>query len=140
MSIRVVLRVAALCLAGLVAHAGDAPAQTQTSLLRSAQQHAAAGTLRSPALPVLESVDVATRPVRVQPPTAPVSQQTAPPKCDRGRRALIGGLIGTGGAIPAAVVAHRRWENEAGNGAGAAATMLALGAAAGAFIGLATCD
>jgi hypothetical protein len=59
--------------------------------------------------------------------------------CRRGRRALFGALIGTTAAAPLAALAHKRWENEAANGAGAAATTLALGAAGGAFIGLATC-
>jgi hypothetical protein len=59
--------------------------------------------------------------------------------CRRGRRALFGALIGTAAAAPLAAVAHKRWENEAANGAAAAATTLALGAAGGAFIGLATC-
>jgi hypothetical protein len=59
--------------------------------------------------------------------------------CRRGRRALFGALIGTTAAAPLAALAHKRWENEAANGGGAAATTLALGAAGGAFIGLATC-
>ena len=59
--------------------------------------------------------------------------------CRRGRRALLGALIGTAAAAPLAALAHKRWENEAANGAAAAATTLALGAAGGAFIGLATC-
>ena len=59
--------------------------------------------------------------------------------CRRGRHALFGALIGTAAAAPLAAVAHKRWENEAANGAAAAATTLALGAAGGAFIGLATC-
>ena len=53
--------------------------------------------------------------------------------------ALFGALIGTAAAAPLAALAHKRWENEAANGAAAAATTLALGAAGGAFIGLATC-
>ena len=59
--------------------------------------------------------------------------------CRRGRRALLGALIGTTAAAPLAALAHKRWTNEAANGAGAAATTLALGAAGGGFIGLATC-
>src|SRR5688572_10945729 len=59
--------------------------------------------------------------------------------CRRSRRALLGALIGTTAAAPLAALAHKRWENEAANGAAAAATTLALGAAGGAFIGLATC-
>ena len=59
--------------------------------------------------------------------------------CRRRRRALLGTLIGTAAAAPLAALVHKRWENEAANGAAAAATPLALGAAGGAFIELATC-
>jgi hypothetical protein len=138
--IRTVLRVTAMCVAGLTAHAVDAPAQSHATILRSVQQQASVGTLRTPALPALERAGGATRPTAVRSPTPAASQQTAPRTCRRGRRALIGALIGAGGSIPVAVLAHERWENEAANGAGAAATMLALGAAAGALIGLATCS
>lgn len=68
------------------------------------------------------------------------TQQASPPRCRRGRRALIGALIGIGAAAPLARFAHTRFENEAASGAAAAATTLVLGAAAGAFVGLATCD
>ena len=67
------------------------------------------------------------------------AQQALPPRCRRGRRALIGALIGAGGTLPFVGVVHSRFENEAANGTAAAATAVALGAAAGAFIGLATC-
>ena len=64
---------------------------------------------------------------------------TTPRKCRPGRRAWIGALIGAGASIPLAKLAHDRWENEAANGAGAAATTVLLSAGAGALIGLATC-
>jgi hypothetical protein len=67
------------------------------------------------------------------------NQTTSARTCRRGRRALLGALIGTAAAAPLAALAHKRWENEAANGAAAAATTLALGAAGGAFIGVATC-
>jgi hypothetical protein len=109
-------RAGRLVLAGLLILPVAAEAQP-TPLYEAAQRQAALETLR---------------PAAVQP-------RPVPPTCRRGRRALIGALIGVGASIPLAVVAHTRFENEAASGAGAAATTLALGAAAGAFIGLSTC-
>lgn len=72
--------------------------------------------------------------------TAPNNaRQTPPAKCRRGRRSLIGALIGAGGTLPFVGLVHTRFENEAANGTAAAATAVVLGTAAGAFIGLATC-
>lgn len=70
---------------------------------------------------------------------AAASSATTPRTCRPGRRAWIGALIGAGASIPLAKLAHDRWENEAANGAGAAATTVLLSAGAGALIGLATC-
>jgi hypothetical protein len=64
---------------------------------------------------------------------------TTPRKCRPGRRAWIGALIGAGASIPLAKLAHDRWENEAANGAGAAATTVLLSAGVGALVGLSTC-
>ena len=109
-------RAGTLVLAGLLMLPAVAEAQPAT-LFEAVQRQAAMETLRA----------------------APAQRRTVPSVCRPGRRTLIGALIGAGASIPLAVVAHKRFENEAASGAGAAATTLALGAAAGAFIGLATC-
>jgi hypothetical protein len=68
------------------------------------------------------------------------ARQASPPACRRGRRAFIGALFGAGAGGGRAPFVHTRWENEAANGAAAAATMVGLSAAGGAFLGLATCS
>jgi hypothetical protein len=73
--------------------------------------------------------------VRTQPAAPSSSQATTGLNCPRARRIWIGALVGAGAAAPLAKIVHRRWENEGGNGAAAAATTVAIGAAAGAFIG-----
>lgn len=71
---------------------------------------------------------------------APASPRaTTPRKCRPGRRAWIGALIGAGASIPLAKLAHDRRENEAANGAGAAAATVLSSAGAGALVGVATC-
>ena len=132
----VVVRAVGLCVVALMASAIDVQAQTETTLLPRTQEYAMLGRLR---LPAIDSAQLSKARVIIHTPTAPVQQQAPSSKCRRGRRAVIGALIGAAGAVPLAVLAHTRWENEAANGTAAAATAVALGAAAGAFIGLATC-
>jgi hypothetical protein len=79
-------------------------------------------------------------PALVQPAPASPSRQPVGRTCSRGRRTWIGALIGAAAAAPVAKVAHDRFENEAANGTAAAASMIALGVAGGAFIGLSTCQ
>ena len=67
------------------------------------------------------------------------AQQAAAKRCRPGRRAWMGAIIGGAAITPVAVLVHERWENEAANGGGAAATTIAIGSAAGALVGLATC-
>ena len=135
----ITLRALAFCLVALMLSALDANAQAQVLSEFDASRISKPGRLTLPVLRPLEN-PVVLNAVRVNDTTVRNrGQQTAPSKCRRGRRALIGALIGIGGSVPLAVLAHTRWENEAANGAAAAATTLALSAAGGAFIGLATC-
>ena len=130
------IRAAAFCVIGLLGFVLEAHAQQEALLARDTRASVYLGGLKLPTLPELERPSVPSRGSITH---ALEAQQAPAPRCRKGRRALIGALIGTGGAIPLAVLAHTRWENEAANGAAAAATTLVLGAAAGAFIGLATC-
>jgi hypothetical protein len=75
----------------------------------------------------------ASKTTQLAAPSSP--QATTGLNCPRSRRIWIGALLGAGAAAPLAKIVHRRWENEGGNGAAAAATTVAIGAAAGAFIG-----
>lgn len=73
-----------------------------------------------------------------------ISRNTAAqksPRCNRGRRALIGGLIGGAASYPLANLAYRRFDNEAATDTGAALAALVIGgsAAAGALIGWNSC-
>lgn len=134
----VTVRVVALCLVGLMGPVLDAKAQTE-GLPRGEQQHARRVRLTLPVLPPLDAplfwqTSVLTR---LQAGSSP--QLAAPQTCRRGRRAWIGALIGAG-AAPLAVFVHKRWENEGGNGAAAAATTVALAGGAGALIGSMTCQ
>jgi hypothetical protein len=79
-------------------------------------------------------------PAFTQPEATPSGRQPTRRDCNRTRRAWIGALIGAAAAIPLAKVAYDRFENEAANGTSAAAAMIGLGAGAGAFIGLSTCQ
>ena len=134
----VTARAVALCMMALVGFALDAQAQEKTLLARVTQERAHPGGLKL-VLPELERASVARRGPITTALHAPVQQPASPPRCRRGRRAVFGALIGAGAAAPLAALAHTRWENEAANGAAAATTTVLLGAAAGAFIGLATC-
>lgn len=128
-----------LCLAVLLGSVRSAQAQPQ---LAPVLQHRAEklGGLTVPALPALEPRFISPA-VPTQPDLASSSRQsTTKQTCRRARRTWIGAVIGAAAAAPLAKVAHDRFENEAASGAGAAATVLALGAAAGAFIGLSTCQ
>jgi hypothetical protein len=129
----------ALCAVGFFGPVRPAQAQSQ---LTPVLQHRAGtlGGLTLPAMPALEAWSNLPA-VRTRPNLAPSSlQSTTKRTCRRGRRAWVGAVIGAEAAVPLAKVAHDRFENEAANGAGAAATVVALGASAGAFIGLSTCQ
>jgi hypothetical protein len=73
-------------------------------------------------------------------PPASSQAQTSERTCRRGRRAWIGALVGAGTSIPLAVILHERWINEGKNGDAGAASTVALGAAGGAPVGMATCS
>lgn len=127
-----------LCLAAFLGPVRSAQAQSQFAPVL---QHRAEkpGGLTIPALPALDATSIAplapTQPNLVSSSRQPATKRT----CRPGRRTWIGAVIGAAAAAPFAKVAHDRFENEAASGAGAAATVLALGAAAGAFVGLSTC-
>jgi hypothetical protein len=125
----------ALCVAVMV---GNARAQSHTAP-PFGHQAETADRLVVPRVPVFDgrfaSPFAITRPA-----LASTIRQTAKRNCRRSRRAWIGALVGAGAAVPVAKLAHDRFENEAANGAAAAATMVVLGAAVGAFIGLGTCQ
>jgi hypothetical protein len=128
-----------LCPAALLGSVGSAQAQSQ---LAPVLQHRTEelGGLTVPALAALEPRFI-SRAVPTQPDVASFSRQSTRKRtCRRDPRTWIGAVIGAAAAAPLAKVAHDRFENEAASGAGAAATVLALGAAAGAFIGLSTCE
>ena len=127
-----------LCLAALLGSVSSGQAQSQ---LAPFLQHRAEklGGLTVPALPALEPRFISPA-VPTQPDLASSDQSTVKRICRRGRRTWIGAVIGAAVSAPLAKVAHDRFENEAASGAGAAATVLTLGAAAGAFIGLSTCQ
>ena len=131
----VAVRVVGLSLVVSLGSAADAYAERVTAAIPNAQLR-----LRGLTLPALRHEAVDPLKAREVTLTKRVAQPTRSPKCRRGRRALLGALIGAAGSIPIAAVAHERWENEAASGAGAAMTAVALGAALGAFVGSATCD
>ena len=62
--------------------------------------------------------------------------------CNKGRRALIGGIIGGVAAIPLARFAYRRFDNEAATATGQKLAALVIGGSAGvgALIGLQSCN
>ena len=128
-------RVIGLALVVSLAPVADAYAESVTPVI--SQRRPALGSLIPSELRHEAVGPLKTRGVTL---TRRVAQPTRSPKCRRGRRALLGALIGAAGSIPIAAVAHERWENEAASGAGAAMTAVALGAALGAFVGSATCD
>ena len=128
-----------LFLAALLGSVGSAQVQSQLAPSRQYRAETLRG-LTVPALPVVAPrVDDPAVPTR--PALASSSRQSTMKRtCRRGRRTWMGAAIGAAAAAPLAKVAHDRSDNEAASGAGAAATALALGAAAGAFIGLSTCQ
>jgi hypothetical protein len=133
-----VLSAVTLCVVGWTGPVLEAQAQRQEPSFGE-RTHAKPAVLTLPALPALDPPLVWNRSVLTPGLTAPSQAQTTARTCRRGRRAWIGALIGAAAATPLAALAHERWENEAANGAAAAATTVTLGAAAGAFIGLSTC-
>ncbi len=62
--------------------------------------------------------------------------------CNKGRRALIGAIIGGVAAIPLARFAYRRFDNEAATATGQKLAVLVVSgsAGAGAWIGLQSCN
>ena len=62
--------------------------------------------------------------------------------CNKGRRALIGAIIGGAVAIPLARFAYRRFDNEAATATGQKLAALVIGgsAGAGALIGMQSCN
>jgi hypothetical protein len=135
-----VVRTFGLCVIALITSSIDARAQAEVTRHLRGPEPQSLGHLRLPLLPPVDVASGGATPAVSTAPAPPVQPHASLRSCRRGRRALIGALIGTAGAVPLAVVARNHWENEAANGAAAAATALALGAAAGAFVGLATCD
>lgn len=137
MRMRVAARIAASFTLAFIVGGGAARAQSVAPSELETSLRGVPGRL-SESLSRLHEAGWVTTSVNTAP--RPIAKQTKSARmCRRGRRALLGALIGTAAAAPLAALAHKRWENEAANGAAAAATTLALGAAGGAFIGLATC-
>jgi hypothetical protein len=116
----------------------NAHAQSETASGLDAQRHMTLRRLKVPLAP-FDNLRVLNAPTIKGIAAPDIAQQTSPAKCRPGRRSLIGALIGAGGTLPFVSLVHTRFENEAANGTAAAATVVALGAAAGAFVGLATC-
>ncbi|MGE3509955.1 MAG: hypothetical protein AB7N65_13840 [Vicinamibacterales bacterium] len=72
--------------------------------------------------------------------TSAGQQPRAKQTCRRGRRTWLGAILGAAASAPLAKLAYDRFENEAANGAGAASSLLVVGSAAGAIIGLSSCS
>lgn len=124
----------------IAAATGADIAHAQSDTLRNAGWHhaTAAGALRASAVRVTEHWVKRTAAHRVA--RADLTNQAPAKKCRTGRRAWIGALIGAGAMAPAAMLVHKRFENEAADGGAAAAWTVASGAAVGAFVGAATCS